>query len=489
MGFASFSVKQRVPVNFAVIIIVLAGIYLFNTIPRETFPLISVKMVRITTIDFDISSPIDVEDLITIPIEEEIEDIDGIDYIRSSSTEGMSHVYVKAREEVDSMDAFINDIRQKVDIVKKKLPGTTEDPVIEEIKLSIPLITVGIGGKLDLFQIKKYVDELEDSVKSVKGVKDVMIAGIEDREVWVEVDLVRLNSYGLSIDDVGRAISRKNLNLSAGTLKTTRGEFQIRGLGEIKAPSEIMDVIVKKHPDGRLVKISDFASVADRFEESKTLSRVNGKQAITLTLLKTEEADAISISEDVRKLVAEYKKLLPEGLDVSLFNDSSKYIANRINTMKNSALLGLILVTILLILFLNWRIAFLTAMGIPVAMCGAIVLMWFTGNTINLMTMFGMIMSLGMIVDDSIVVVENVYRHMEKGLSPVEAAIKGTNEVIWPVIGSVSTTIAAFSPLIFMSGDLGKFMAFIPLTVIFALVSSMLILYSSLPSSKSSDKF
>ncbi len=482
MGFARFSIKQRVPVNLAVIIVVLAGIYLFNTIPRETFPLISIKMVQIITTDPNITSPIDVEDLITVPIEEEIEDIDGIDYIRSVSLEGMSHIFVRAREEVDNIDNLINDIRQKVDIVKKELPGTTESPVIEELKLSIPLITVGISGKLDLFQIKKYIDELEDDVKSIKGVKDVMIAGIEDREIWVEIDLARLNSYGLSIDDVSRAISRKNLNLSAGTLKTTRGEFQIRGLGEIKTPSEIMDVIVKKHPDGRLVKISDFATVVDRFEESKTLSRVNGEPAITLTVLKTEEADSISISKGIGKLVKEYKKLLPEGLDIFLFNDTSKYIANRINTMENSAVLGLILVTIMLIIFMNWRIALLTAMGIPVAMCGAIVLMWLTGNTINLMTMFGMIMSLGMIVDDSIVVVENVYRYMERGLSPVEAAIKGSNEVIWPVIGSVSTTVAAFSPLLFMAGDLGKFMAFIPLTVIFALIASLFEAFFVLPS-------
>ncbi len=482
MGFARFSIKQRVPVNLAVIIIVLAGIYLFNTIPRETFPLISIKMVQIVTTDFNISSPVDVEDLITIPMEEEIEDVDGIDYIRSTSMEGMSYVLVGAREEVDSIDSFINEIRQRVDIVKKKLPSTTEAPVIEEIKLSIPLITVGIGGKLDLFQTKKYIDELEDNIKLVKGVKGVMIAGIEDREVWVEVDLMRLNSYGLSIDDVSRAISRKNMNLSAGTLKTTRGEFQIRGLGEIKTPSEIMDVIVKKHPDGRLVKIGDFASVVDRFEESKTLSRVNGQPAITLTILKTEEADAISTSVAIRKLVAEHKKRLPEGLDIFLFNDSSKYIANRISTMENSAFLGLILVTILLILFMNWRIAILTAMGIPVAMCGTIILMWLTGNTINLMTMFGMIMSLGMIVDDSIVVVENVYRHMERGLSPTQAAIKGTNEVIWPVIGSVSTTIAAFSPLLFMAGVLGQFMAFIPLIVIFALIASLFEAFFVLPS-------
>jgi len=180
--------------------------------------------------------------------------------------------------------------------------------------------------------------------------------------------------------------------------------------------------------------------------------------------------------------VQDYRKLLPEGLSISFYSDTSKYIFNRIKTMENSALLGLILVTILLVLFMNWRISLMTALGIPVAMCGAMILLWMTGNTINLLTMFGMIMALGMIVDDAIVVVENVYRHIENGMSPQEAAIKGTNEVFWPVFGSVSTTIAAFAPLVFMSGDLGKFMAYIPLSVIFCLIASLFEAFFVLPS-------
>jgi len=482
MNIGKFSVSQRVPVNFAVIIVFIAGVYFYNTLPRETFPLIDTKVVSILTVDPNISSPLDVEKLITVPIEEEIEDVDGIDEMMSQSLEGRSQITIKTEDSLDSVDTFINDLRQKIDIAKSDLPETTEDPVIQEIKFSIPLITVSISGQLELLSIKKYVDMLEDNIKLVKGVNDVIISGIEDREVWVEVDPFRMASYNLTIEDVSRAISRKNLNLSGGKLKTSRGEFQIRALGEIINPQEIMDIIVKKDIEGRSVKISDFAVVYDRFEESQNLSRVDNERAITLTILKTEEADAINLSKKIRSLVDDYKKLLPEGLTIRFYSDTSKYIFNRINTMENSALLGLILVTILLVLFMNWRISLMTALGIPVSMCGAMILLWATGNTINLLTMFGMIMALGMIVDDSIVVVENVYRHIEKGLSPHEAAIKGTNEVFWPVFGSVSTTVAAFSPLIFMSGDLGKFMAYIPISVVFCLMASLFEAFFVLPS-------
>ena len=482
MSLARFSVQQKVLVNFAVVIIVIAGVYLYKTIPRETFPLISTKTVQVLTIDTDISSPSDVEELITIPIEEELDDIESVGEIRSTSIEGRSTILVKAVDSVDNIDSLINDIRQAIDKAKKKLPETTQEPVIEEVKFMIPLITVSLTGELDPFRIKKIVDLIEDGLKSLNGVKDVLISGIEDREIWVEIDPLRMASYGLSIDDVSRAIARKNLNLSAGTLKTTRGEFQIRGLGEIENPREIESITVKKDIYGRVVKINDFARVVDRFKERKVISRVNGKPAVSLTVIKTEDADAISLAETIREEMEHYKKLLPGGLDILLYADSSKYIFNRINTMENSAMLGLVLVIILLILFMNWRISLMTALGIPVSMCGAIILIWMTGNTINLLTMFGMIMALGMIVDDSIVVVENVFRYMEKGLSPVQAAVRGTNDVFWPVIGSVSTTIAAFAPLIYMSGDLGKFMAFIPVSVIFCLVASLFEAFFVLPS-------
>ncbi|MDX9703485.1 MAG: efflux RND transporter permease subunit [Candidatus Auribacterota bacterium] len=482
MSIGRFSVRQRVPVNFAVIIVVIAGIYMYNTLPRETFPLISTKVVTITTLAPDISSPLDIEKLITIPIEEEIDDVDGIDEILSTSIEGVSTITVKADDSVDNIYSFINDLRQQVDIAKSKLPDTAEDPIIQEVKFSIPVITVAISGNLDMLAFKKYVDILEDNLKLIKGVRDVLISGVEDREVWVEIDPLRMASYNLTIDDVSRAIIRKNINLSGGMLKTSRGEFQIRALGELISPVEIMDIIVKKDVYGRAVKISDFAVVADRFAESKTLSRVDGDRAISLTIIKTEEADAINLSQKIRDEVKEYKKILPEGLAVSVFSDTSKYIFNRIKTMENSAVLGLLLVSVLLIMFLNWRISIMTALSIPVAMCGAMVLLWATGNTINLLTMFGMIMALGMIVDDSVVVVENVFRYIEKGMDPVKAAIRGADEVFWPVLGSVTTTIAAFSPLVFMTGDLGKFMAFIPLTVIFALLASLFEAFFVLPS-------
>ena len=214
------------------------------------------------------SSPLDVEKLITVPIEEEIDDVDGIDEITSESLEGRSLIMIKADENLKNIDTLINDLRQKIDIVKSKLPETTDDPVIQEIKFSIPLITVSISGRLEMMSLKKYVDMLEDNLKLVKGVNDVIISGVEDREVWVEVDPLRMASYNLTIDDVSRAIKRKNINLSGGKLKTSRGEFQIRALGEIINPQEIMDIIVKKDIEGRSVKIGDFAVVHDRFEES-----------------------------------------------------------------------------------------------------------------------------------------------------------------------------------------------------------------------------
>lgn len=474
-----FFVRNSVFVNLLMITILVAGVLVYLSITREMFPEFSMDSISIRT-KYAGASPQEVEKLITIKIEDEIADIDGVDNIYSESQEGLSIITVELTDYAN-LDRVLNDISSAIDGIED-IPEDADDPVVREIKNAFPVITVSVNGSLPELSMKDIAEEVQDRLREIPGVASVYLSGAREREIWVEVDPRRLEQYHLSLLDIQRALEARNLNLPAGTIKSDQGEFLVRTVGEILEARELEQVILRSDPQGNVLTLSQVARVRDHFEEPVTFGRFNGQPAMNLSVSKEKHGDAIAIAKAVREFVAEYENRLPPGVNLDVFNDFSVYIKNRLNTLKRNGSVGFILVLIILCVFFNFRVAGMTALGIPVSFAGALLLMQGLGISLNMISMFSLILVLGIIVDDAIVVSENTYRYMERGLPPQEAAVVGTNQVMRPVVATVLTTIAAFLPMLLVGGTMGKFMSVIPKVVTFALLASLMEALVILPS-------
>ncbi|NIQ39128.1 MAG: MMPL family transporter [Proteobacteria bacterium] len=474
-----FFVRNSVFVNLLMMVILVAGVLIYFSITREIFPEFSLDSISIRT-EYPGASPQEVEKLITIKIEEEIADLDGVDSIYSESQEGFSVITVEITEYID-LDRVLNDISSAIDNIED-LPKDADDPVISEIKNAFPIITVSVYGDLPELTMKEIAEEVRDSLREIPGVASVYLSGAREREIWVEVDPSRLEQYQLSLGDIKEALESQNLNLPGGTIKTERGEFLLRTVGEILEPRALEEVILRSDASGNVLTIAQLARVRDHFEDPVTLGRFNGQRAMNLAISKEKRGDAIAIAKSAREFVSQYETRLPPGVHLGVFNDFSVFIKNRLNTLKRNGLVGFGLVLVILCIFFNFRVAGMTALGIPVSFAGALLLMQGFGISLNMLSMFSLILVLGIIVDDAIVVSENTYRYMEQGATPKEAAVLGTKQVLAPVVATVVTTIAAFLPMLLVGGTTGKFMSVIPKVVTFALLASLLEALVILPS-------
>lgn len=474
-----FSVRNPVTVNLLTLFVLGAGITTYFRMHRELFPEFSRQAVQITT-QFTGASPEEVENLITANIEEEMTDLDELDEMLSISQEGRSEILLKFQPETD-MNRALNDVRAALDDVTD-LPEEADDPQVREVKSTFPVITVSLAADIDEATLRNMAKDLRDDLRRLPGVATVRILGIREQQIWVEVDPARLEQYGMSLDDVRAAIAAHNRNVPGGTLKTPRGEILVRTLGEAAGAEEVERIILRSVATGTPLTVADLATVRETFEEPTTIGRWGGRAAINLVVIKERTGDAIDIAASVRALVEEVRDRLPETVTIGVYNDFSVFIRNRLNTLRLSGAIGLTIVLITLWVFVRARIAFLTGLGIPFAMLGGIVLMSLYGISLNMISLFSLILVLGLLVDDAIVVTENVYRYVEQGMDPRQAAIQGTSEVAWPVVATVTTTIAAFLPLLLIPGTMGVFLAPIPVVVTFALLASLLEALVVLPS-------
>ena len=480
MSIPKFSIQQSVLVNLFMLLIVIAGLFAFNGISKEEFPEISLNGVTITT-SYQGVSPEEIEELITKRIEEEIADIEDIDNITSFSSEGRSVINVDFKIEAGDIYRKMQEIQTEVDKVNN-LPGDADDPEVKESKHLFHLITVSVVGEGMERQLKAIVDDMVYDFKKLYGVGEVEVIGEREREIWVEADPVRLESYGLILNDVINALKRKNLNLPGGTIKLAHDEMIIRTVGEINTVRDIEDIIVRKREKGGHVYIRDIAIVSDTFEEPTVISKMNGRRSFNINIRKSEVGNIVDIVKDVKKAAMRYKKRLSDNTEIIFANDNSVYLQKRLSILYTNGLSGFVLVLISLFIFIGARPAVVTAIGMPVAFFATMMLMNIFNITVNSISLFAIIIVLGMIVDDAIIVTENVYRYIEKGFPVKEAALLGAQEVFWPVTASVSTTIAAFMPMLMMTGPLGKFMGIIPQVVAFALAASLWEAFFILPS-------
>jgi multidrug efflux pump subunit AcrB len=478
---SEFSVRQPVLVNLLVLLVLVAAIVTYSYMTKEKFPDVSLDEVWVTT-SYPGVSPEEIERLITIPIEDEVANIDGIDDITSVSYEGYSQIEIDFEAGIEDFPRKIQEVQNKVNRVED-LPEDAEIPEVEEENWTTIAVIVSVSGAVPEDTLKRLSDDLEDELLDIPGVDAVNAIGRRDREIWVEVDPGRLESYELALADVMLSLRNKNLDIPGGTLGSGREEFLVRTMGEAETLEQIERVIVRSGQDGGHVYLRDLAEVRDTFEEATTEGRLNGQKSISLMVMKSKTGDTVRIVRAVKALKRNYESgRLPDGVTLTLTNDSSVDIWTNLNALYQNGALGLVLVFAVLCVFVGLRPAALTAVGLPVAFSIAILLMLYFGMTINMLSLYGLILVIGIIVDDAIIVCENSCRHIEEGLSPGEAAVIGTKEVTWPVIAAVSTTAAAFMPLLLMTGTLGKFMGTIPKVVTFALAASLAEAFFILPS-------
>ncbi len=471
-----FFIGQSKVVNLIVFAVIVVGTLIFWKGQKEGFPLIKFDVIWISTSYFGASAE-EVEKLVTDKIEDAVEEVDGAKRITSRSIEGLSTVIYQVDSDYShEVDKILDDIKNAVDGIQD-LPEDAKDPMVREIDSDIfPVISVFLSGKIDETQLRKLALKVEDDLKKIEGVGKVEKEGYRKKQVWIEANPEKLKYFNINLMDIIGAIRLRNINLPGGKISISRKEYLIRTVGEYKNLNQIKNTVIRANDEGKSVRVKDVATVSWNFEKTDISYRVNGTTGLNLNVMKKKSGDTIRVADAVKALIERYKKekLLPKEAEMFFSNDLSWFVKRRLSILSNNAFIGLIMVFLTLIIFFDWKTTFWTTLGIPVACCGAMLTITMMGMTLNMMTMFGFIIVVGMIVDDAIIVSENIYRHREMGASPLNAAINGTAEVLKPVLATVVTTIAAFMPLVGLPGIMGKFLKFIPIIISITMLASLI---------------
>ncbi|MBT8403504.1 MAG: efflux RND transporter permease subunit [Gemmatimonadetes bacterium] len=469
----SFAVDHRTSMVVLLVIIAIMGLLSYQTTPKESFPEIEVPMIGVTTI-YPGVSPADMESLISRPIEDELSTISDIKELTSSSTEGFSSVVAEFETNVDMEDA-LQKVREKVDLARPELPDEAEEPSVSEFDFSeVPIMQVNLSGDYGLVRLKDIADDLQDRLESISEVLRVDVRGGLEREVQVDVDLPRLKFYGLAISDVIDAIAAENVNIPGGSIDVGRSKYLVRVDGEFEDPTLIEDLVVTAE-SGRPVYVRDVASVDFGFAERDSYARLDGAPVITLDVIKRSGQNIIATSESVKEAIDEFEPLFPPSTVVKITSDQSTDIEMMVSSLENNIISGLILIVAVLLFFLGLANSGFVAVSIPSSMLLSFIVLKLMGVSMNMVVLFSLILALGMLVDNAIVVVENIYRYMEEGWESGWAAKKATGEVAVPVIASTATTLAAFAPLLFWPGITGEFMGYLPKTLMVTLSSSLFV--------------
>ena len=475
-----WSVDNRVPVNILMVLLIVGGVFAFSGTRREVFPIFTMKMVSVVTPYFGVS-PAELEQLVTIPIENAVAEVSDVKEIRSTTSEGLSVVIIEFEEYIGNITVAAQDVESAINRITT-LPDNAEETVVQEFELNFPIIDVAVAGTAPERERREIAKTLKRQLERIDGVSSVTATGLREREIWVEIDPNRLYGLNVSLDLVLARLQQRLVNVPAGSLQTERGEVLLRTSGTTSEASRVESVAVRMDDGGQYIRVADLGRVSDTFEEAVTLAHANGQQAINLRVIKQENGDTIGIVNDVRAMVADMTKSVPEEINFVLLNDSSVDIRNRLRAMYQSGIWGLALVLLVLNMFLNPRVAAMTAFGLPLAISGGLIMLYLSGGSLNILSMFAFILILGILVDDAIIVAENAYRYMQRGIEPEEAAVTGTRQVTIPVVAGVSTTIAAFTPLLLTAGVMGQFLKIVPIVAISCLLASLIESLVILPS-------
>jgi multidrug efflux pump subunit AcrB len=468
----SWFTKNHVAANLLMICIVIGGLFsLMTQIPLEVFP--STKAERIS-IDVSLrgATPEDVEQGISVRIEQALQGLEGIDRVESHSAEGQASVSVYLDNGYDPRD-ILADVKSKIDAINT-FPVDAEKPVVALDQESWGVISVTVSSIYSEIETREFAEQIRDDILRLPDVTQVELDGIRNYEITAEISQKKLKQYNLTIDDVAAIIGRTSVDVSSGNLRTDGGDILIRSKGQGYRRDDFTDIVVVHNPDGSFVFLKDVANIKDDFEENPVRTRFNGKPSVFIDVDRVGTQSAIDIAEKVKEYIDRKQSDLPNGYELSYWDDDSAIVKGRLSILVTNALQGGILVLALLTLFLRPSIALWVFIGIPVSFMGAFLAMPLFGATINILSLFGFILVLGIVVDDAIVTGESVYTHLKTAKSGEEAAIQGTKQVATPVTFGVLTTIAAFLPLAFIEGERSALFQQIPIVVIPVLIFSLI---------------
>ncbi len=482
-GVIAWFVKNPVAANILMFAIIGFGFYaVTKKIPLETFPAFESDVVNIA-VAYSGATPSEVEQGITVRVEDAIADLPGVDRIYSTSSEGRSLVRAEVHKRYES-SKVLNEIKSRIDRINA-FPEGAERPVVEQLIRVRDVITVVIEqDRKDDVALRQNTEKIRDELRSLPNVTQIAMGGVRPWEISITIPEFTLRQYGLTLDDISKVIRSASRDIPGGSIKTTSGDILVRALGQAYRKDDFANISVISRKNGVHIRLGDIATINDGFNEDSLYSRFDKKHAAFINVARVGDQNAILLAKTVKDYIEKRKRTLPAGLSLSYWKDSSKIIKARLNTLTLSFVQGIILVLILLALFLRPDLAFWVSVGIPISFLGAMAVMPQLGVTMNLLSMFGFILVLGIVVDDAIVTGENVYSHLQRHGDGIRAAIEGTQEISIPVTFGVLTTVAAFLPLLMIDGLRGKIFAQIPLVVIpvllFSLIESKFVLPSHL---------
>lgn len=475
---SSWAISNKSTVAVITFIVILGGYLSYTSMPRENFPEIIVPQIYVAT-PYPGNSALDVEKLITKRLEKEINAITGVDKITSTSIQGYSSINVEFNFDISPSEALLK-VKDKVDIAMadkdfpKDLPS---EPSITEMNFSeqMPIMNINLSGDFSMDQLKDYAEYLEDEIEELTEISGVDIRGVQEKELQIAVDLYKMQASKISFNDIENAVAFENQSISSGDILENGTRRNVRVVGEFKDPSNIENIVVK-HEKGNIVYLRDIAEVSFKEQEKQSYAREYSQPVVMLDVKKRSGQNLLKASSKIDQIIAEAKSsVFPNNLIISKTNDQSNDTRTMVSDLENSIILGVILVVTVLYFFLGFRNALFVGIAIPLSMFLSFTILSFLGVTLNTMVLFSLVIALGMLVDNGIVVVENVYRLMDEGMPRIQAAKQGVGEVALPIIASTATTLAAFLPLVLWDGIIGKFMQWLPITLIIVLSSSLFV--------------
>ena len=475
---SSWAISNKSTVAVITFIVVLGGLLSYISMPRENFPEIIVPQIYVAT-PYPGNSALDVEKLITKRLEKEINAITGIDKITSNSIQGYSSIKVEFNFDITPSEALLK-VKDRVDIAMadkdfpKDLPS---EPSVTEVNFSElkPIMNINLSGDFSMDQLKDYAEYLEDEIESLTEISGVDIRGVQEKELEVAIDLYKMQASKISFTDVENAIAFENQSISSGDILEDGTRRNVRVVGEFVDPLKVKDIVVKREK-GNIVYLRDIADVTFKEQEKQSYAREYLQPVVMLDVKKRSGQNLLVASSKIDEIIKTAKaNVFPSNLVVSKTNDQSNDTKTMVSDLENSIVLGIILVVAVLYFFLGFRNALFVGIAIPLSMLLSFIILSFLGVTLNTMVLFSLVIALGMLVDNGIVVVENIYRLMDNGLSRTEAAKQGVGEVAMPIIASTATTLAAFIPLVLWDGIVGEFMKWLPITLIIVLSSSLFV--------------
>lgn len=475
MKISDWSLDHKTSVFVLLFIVVIAGFVSYSNLPVESFPQIKQPVV-IVSVPYIGVAPSDMETLVAQPIENKLKEITKIKKMTSSSVEGFTNITVEFETDMD-IDEAVRKVREKVDQAKPDLPDDVEEPFVQEVNFeNIPIMLVSIVGQQSLVRLKKIAEDLQDKFEQIPGVLDVNITGGLEREVKVNLNPARLRYYSLGVNDVISSIQQENTTIPGGSVESGNLKYTVRIPGEFDSIEELKNVVVKTI-NGYPIYIHDLADVEFGYKDQATYSRLDDEPSVTLSIQKRSGENIIRIADGVKDILKKYEKQLPAKTHYVILADQSKDIRSMVNDLENNIIAGLLLVIAVLYFFMGARNGLLVGIAIPLSMLVSFVVISMLGYTLNMIVLFSLILALGMLVDNAIVIVENIFRHYEEGKPLMKAAREATREVGMPVLTSTITTLFAFSPLVMWPGVVGEFMKYLPITLIITLSASLFVAF------------